>query len=185
MSRVALLGGSFNPPHVAHQMAALWVLSTGRADQVWLVPCFQHPFAKKLCAFEHRRRMCELAVEGLWASGLIAVSSVEQELGGTSRTLDTIEHLLGRHPGHELALVIGADILGETDSWYRFEEIERLVDLIVVGRGGYEGPEGTVVLPRVSSTEIRARLRAGEPVDHLVPARVLAYIEEQGLYRGA
>jgi nicotinate-nucleotide adenylyltransferase len=184
MSRVALLGGSFNPPHVAHEMAALWVLATGRADQVWLVPCFRHPFGKELCSFEHRHRMCELVVGGLYAPGLVTVSRVEEELGGESRTLDTIRHLLAQHPEHQLALIIGADILGEKESWHGFDEIERLVDVIVVGRGGYESPNTAVVLPDVSSTEIRRRLRVGEPVDHLVPARVLAYIQEQGLYRG-
>ena len=186
MSRVALLGGSFNPPHAAHLMAAMWVLSSGKADQIWLVPCFRHPFRKKLCSFEHRHRMCELAVQGLFRRGLVQVCRAEEELGGESRTLDTVQHLQARHPEHGFSLVVGADILGDRTSWYRFDEIERLVDLVVVGRAGYDAPpDGAVVLPNVSSTEVRRLLRESEHgrVGDLVPAAVLAYINEHGLYR--
>ena len=183
MACVALLGGSFNPPHVAHQMAALWVLSTGGADQVWLVPCYRHPFGKELVPFAHRLRMCELAV-GPFATGKVAVSDVEQHLGGESRTYYTVQHLVDQHPEHRFSLVIGADILAEKDSWYRFDAIEELVRIDVVGRSGHPTTGVSIVLPEVSSTDIRRRLRRGEPVDHLVPAAVLAYIEGHGLYRG-
>ena len=182
MERIALLGGSFNPPHVAHQMVALWVLATGRADRVWLLPCFRHPFGKRLVAFEHRLRMCDLAVEP-FAPGRLAVSRVEEQLGGESRTFHTVRHLVERHPDRRFSLVIGADILAEKGSWYRFEAIEELVDVLVIGRAGYPSPAGAPLLPEVSSTEIRARLSRGEPVDHLVPAPVLRYVDDHGLYR--
>jgi len=200
MSRIALLGGSFNPPHVAHQMAVLWLLGSGRADRIWLVPCFHHPLGKALAPFEDRFRMCELALLP-FATGRLEVSRVEQELGGDSRTLFTIQRLIEQHPDLRFSLVIGADILAEKESWYQFDEIERMVDLIVVGRGGYpappicaassrSAPQGreerkSIVLPDVSSTEIRRRIRAGQPVDHLVPEAVRVYIEELGLYRGS
>ena len=183
MERIALLGGSFNPPHVAHQMVALWVLATGRADRVWLVPCFRHPFGKKLVAFEHRLRMCDLAVEP-FAPGKLAVSRVEEQLG-ESRTYHTVRHLVDRHPDRRFSLVIGADILAEKDSWYRFEAIEELVDVLVVGRAGHPSPPDAPLLPEVSSTEIRGRLARGEPVDHLVPGPVCRYIGEHELYQDA
>jgi len=63
--QVALLGGSFNPPHVAHLMAAYWALATQGVAEVWLLPAFQHPFGKSLAAFEDRVRMCELAAAGV------------------------------------------------------------------------------------------------------------------------
>ena len=65
MREVALFGGSFNPPHVAHQMVCLFVLETCRVDAVWMVPTFRHAFSKELCGFEHRFRMCELAAAPL------------------------------------------------------------------------------------------------------------------------
>ncbi len=59
--RVAVFGGSFNPPHVAHQFVALYVLETAGVDELWLVPCAKHTFEKLLAPFSHRLRMCELA----------------------------------------------------------------------------------------------------------------------------
>ena len=184
MRRVALLGGSFNPPHIAHQMLCLWALSAGRADQVWMVPCDEHAFGKKLLAFEHRHRMCALSAE-VFVEGRVCVSSVEQEIGGRSRTLHTVRRLIADNPSCRFSLLVGADILAEKDSWYRFDEIERLVDLLVVGRSGYPGPTDAIALPPVSSTAIRERLQNGQPVDHLLPAAVLRYIDERGLYRRA
>lgn len=179
MARVALLGGSFNPPHVAHQMIALWLHSTDRADEVWLMPCDQHPFGKELAPFEHRVAMCELACADLQGA---RVSRVEQQLGGESRTLETIQHLIGAHPGHEFSLVIGADILAERDKWHRFDVIERLVRIHVIGRAGHDPVAGVPQLPDVSSTEVRRRLAAGEDVGALVPAAVLRHIRTRGLY---
>lgn len=182
MKRIALVGGSFNPPHVCHQMAALWVLSTGRADQVWLVPCNVHPFGKQLVAFEHRLAMCRLAAERFVGQTVVA-SSVEQDLDGDGRTLHTVEHLVRTHPSDRFCLVIGSDILAEREAWYRFDRIEELVEIVVVGRRGHAAPAGSVELPDVSSTEIRRRIAAGEAVSDLLPAAVLRYIEHEGLYR--
>ncbi|MFH1131294.1 MAG: nicotinate-nicotinamide nucleotide adenylyltransferase, partial [Pseudomonadota bacterium] len=90
--RIALLGGSFNPPHVAHQMVCAWVLKANKVDQVWLVPCFQHAFGKPLIEFVHRMEMCRRIADS-FASGQVEVSDVEKEIGGKSRTLITLEHL--------------------------------------------------------------------------------------------
>jgi nicotinate-nucleotide adenylyltransferase len=182
MARVALLGGSFNPPHVAHQMLCLWVLSTRHAEQVWWVPCYRHALGKPLAAYEHRREMCLLASGSLPADRVL-VSEIEREIGGESRTVFTIRRLLEQYPGHRFSLVIGADILVEKDAWYRFDEVERLVELLVVGRAGFPSPDDSIELAQVSSSEIRRRIARGQPVDHLLPARVAAYIERHRLYR--
>ncbi len=181
MSRIALLGGSFNPPHIAHQMACLWALSTDQADEVWLVPCFRHPFHKDLVSYEHRVGMCRRAAD-LFGEGRVSVSRVEEELGGESRTLFTVEHLVAHHPQHRFRLLIGADILQEKGSWYRFEEIERLAPALVIGRSGYPSPAGVPELPAISSTMVRERLRRGADVSALVPARVLEHIAAERLY---
>jgi nicotinate-nucleotide adenylyltransferase len=176
--RVALFGGSFNPPHVAHQLVALYVLETAPIDQLWLAPCFKHPFDKALQPFEHRYRMCELAAQAL--GGRVKVTDVEQRLGGESRTLRTVKTLLAETPGLELSLVIGADIEAEISAWYGADELRALVPFIVVGRSGF-GQE-PLNMPAVSSTEIRRRLAAGQPVDAFVPRSVLDYIGRTGLY---
>ena len=124
MAKIALLGGSFNPPHLAHQMIILWLLSTKKAERVWLLPCFEHPFGKKLVDFEHRISMCKMLAKD-FAHGLVEICSIEEELGGASRTLFSIQQLQLRHPEYIFSLVIGADILLETNSWYGFDQIKR------------------------------------------------------------
>lgn len=180
MPRVALFGGSFDPPHVAHQMVCLWALSTGRADEVWLIPCFAHAFDKQLSPFEHRLRMCELSAATL-PRERVRVSDIEAEIGGTSRTFNTVSRLRARHPELDFALLIGADLLEETPAWHRFDELRELVELIVVGRPGYPADDA-VELARVSSTEVRRRLAAGEDASALLPRAVLDYVEAEGLY---
>lgn len=178
--RVAIFGGSFNPPHVGHQLVALYVLETAVVDELWFVPCWKHPFDKALEAFADRLRMCELAAAAL--APRACVSDVEARLGGEeSRTLLTIKGLRASYPEHEFLLVIGADLESELSLWYGADELRRSVQLLVVGRGGFAG-RSAVAMPAVSSTEIRARLRAGEPVDGLVPRSVLDYIRQRGLY---
>jgi nicotinate-nucleotide adenylyltransferase len=177
---IGLFGGSFNPPHVAHQMVMLYVLETCDLDALWMIPTYRHPFAKELVAFEHRCRMCELAAAALGAR--VEVSRIEGELARpVSRTLDTIEVLTARHPDTRFRLVIGADILHESHKWYRWDRIVELAPPIVVGRAGLDG--AGVDMPAVSSTEIRARLGRGDSAEALVPRGVLRYIAEQGLYR--
>jgi nicotinate-nucleotide adenylyltransferase len=181
MSTIALLGGSFNPPHVAHQMICLWALSTGRAEAVWWVPTFAHPLGKALVGFDHRVRMCELALAE-FPRETVRVSRVEAALGEPSRTLLTVERLRQQHPNHTFSLLIGADILGQTDEWYRFEDLKRLAELIVVGRSGHGGPVDSIELPPISSSQIRGLIAAGRDVSQVLPRRVLEYIREQGLY---
>jgi nicotinate-nucleotide adenylyltransferase len=180
---IALLGGSFNPPHVAHLMAAYWALATQSVSEVWLLPAFRHPFGKALAPFEQRVEMCRLAAAELRR---VAVCTEEADLAGhplAGKTAFTLEHLVDRYPGQRFALVVGADILSETSKWYRFDRVRELARLIVVGRSGFTPKEGAPELPEISSTSIREKLQRGEDVSPLVPASVLRYIREKGLYR--
>ena len=180
---VAILGGSFNPPHVAHLMAAYWTLATQEISEVWLLPSYRHPFGKDLAPFEDRVAMCALAARGVRG---VAVCTAEQELAGdplVGKTARTLEHLHAKHPSYDLALVVGADVLPETDKWYRWDRVTELARIVIVGREWYPPVAGAPSLPAVSSTDVRARLARGEDVSALVPARVLAYIRDKGLYR--
>jgi nicotinate-nucleotide adenylyltransferase len=191
MSRVVgLFGGSFNPPHAAHQLVALYALET-LVDEIWFVPTYSHPFGKQLVAYEHRVAMCELASAPLGARA--RVSKAEQELANkpdfvASRTLDLIEHLLASFPDIALRLVVGTDILHERDKWHRWDDVVAKAPLIVVGRGGVELPAGSVAtgvtMPEISATRVRELLAAGDAsVSSLLPRTVLSYIERHGLYR--
>lgn len=177
--RVAFFGGSFNPPHVAHQLVGLYVLETASIDELWVVPCWRHPFDKSLAPYTHRLRMCELAVAALGPRA--RASDIEGRLGGDSHTLRTLKALRAEHPHHDFVLVVGADIEPELPAWYGAEELLRTFPRIVVGRGGFAG--GGLAMPAVSSTEVRVRLARQESVSALVPRSVEHYIAEHRLYQ--
>lgn len=179
---VAIFGGSFNPPHIAHVLGVAAVRALHDVPRVLVVPTYQHPFSKELAPYEDRVRMCELAMAGLDGA---EVSRVEAELGGESRTLRTVQHLAATHPEWSLRLVLGADLLLEAPKWYRFDDIVALAPPIVLGRVGVELPDGPRnVLPEVSSTEVRGLVRAArwDELRELVPRAVLAHVRANRLY---
>ena len=178
---IALLGGSFNPPHVAHVMAAWWALATQGVREAWLVPTWRHPFGKELAPWEDRVRMCELAVQQVRGAHVCEVEASLSDDPLCGRTARTLEALVAKHPDLRFALLVGADILPETPRWYRWDRVTELARVVVVGRQGYSGGEGPA-LPAISSTEIRERLGRGDSVDGLVPRRVLAHLRSRGLY---
>ncbi|MBX3204317.1 MAG: nicotinate (nicotinamide) nucleotide adenylyltransferase [Labilithrix sp.] len=182
---VGVFGGSFNPPHLAHVLTLAVVLARFEVERLLVVPAFKHPFAKSLAPYDDRVAMCELAMGWL---PRVEVSRVEEELGGESRTLRTIEHLRARHPNRPLRFIMGADLMLESSKWYAFDRISALAPPIVLGRAGVEYPGApTPVLPAISSTEVRARLAAGDldGLDELVPPAVIAYARSRALYAGA
>ncbi|WP_224241519.1 nicotinate (nicotinamide) nucleotide adenylyltransferase [Hyalangium gracile] len=182
--RVALLGGSFNPPHVGHLLAAQYVHATQDVDAVWLMPAYQHPFGKALAPFEHRVRMCEVLCQEV--SGWLRTSRVEEEVaqrGGSGYTVETLTYLRERHPEVSFSLIIGSDILKDLPNWKSFDRIEQMVRVLVLYRAGYPAP-GTLGPPlaEVSSTQIREMLSRGQRPAELVPSRVLDYAHQAGLY---
>jgi len=178
--QIAIFGGSFNPPHVAHVLAAAYAMSTHPLQGVVVMPTYRHPFAKPLAAYEHRVRMAELAFEGQRG---VTVSQVERDLGGESRTLRTLLHLREAHPEWSMRLLLGADILAESSKWHGFNEICAIAPPLVLGRVGFEAKE-PIVLPDISSTHVRTLLReqAWPAVAPLVPHAVVDYVRAHGLY---
>lgn len=178
--RVGILGGSFDPPHVGHVMAALYALVTAPLDVVLVIPVFRHPFAKHLTPYEHRLAMCRLAFAELRR---VEVAEVERELGGESLTLHTVEHLAATHPDWRLRLVLGTDVVPELPKWHRFDRVRELAPPFFIERAGHATDTTRTRLPEVSSTRIREELRAGRPVNDDVPDAVIAYAKAHGLYR--
>lgn len=189
MTCVALFGGSFNPPHVAHQLVALYVIETQPVDELWFVPTYTHPFGKHLVSYEHRIAMCAIAAAPLGPR--VRASRAEVELAQrpgfvASHTLDLVEYLAAQ--GYELRLVVGSDILGEAVNWHRWEDVVARAPLIVVGRTGYPAPPGSaaseVTMPEISATRVRDLLAQGASgVTGLVPREVLRYIAQHHLYQ--
>lgn len=184
MPVLAVFGGSFDPPHVAHVLAATYALTVGAFERLLVVPVYAHAFDKKLSSFDHRVTMCELAFSEL---PHVQVSRIEERLAVPSRTLATLEALAREFPNHELRLVIGSDLLAEAEHWHRFDAIVQLAPLFVVGRTGHAGSAG-IQLPPVSSTRVRDLFRAHadpaarDELGWLVPRKVLAHAEGHGLY---
>ncbi len=196
MTRVALFGGSFNPPHVAHQLVALYVLETQPVDELWWVPVYEHVFGKQLASFADRVTMCELAIAALGPRAKVsrAEEAWAQQPGFQgSRTLDVIEYLVATHPGLQPRLVIGTDILADTPKWHRWADVVAAAPPIIVGRAGHSLPDGStatgVTMPAISSTHIREVVNAvAAPRDDaelrsLLPTSVLEYIDSRKLYR--
>lgn len=191
----ALYGGSFDPPHVGHQMACLYLLEALGAEAVWLVPTGSHAFGKPLRPFAHRLAMVQALAAPLGPRA--HACAVEGELAGTSTTYGTLEHLAHQHPGRRWAVVVGADLVGQLGRWDRATELFDRAGLVVLGRGGVPplGPEiyfprrpwlaePGPPLPEVSSSALRARLARGEDVTGWMPHAVLAYALHHRLYDG-
>jgi nicotinate-nucleotide adenylyltransferase len=189
--RIGILGGTFDPVHVGHLFAAVTARDRLRLDRVLLVVAnvpWQKVGARAVTPAEDRLAVLEAAIGDV--DGLEA-SRIEIDRGGASYTVDTVEALAALHPGAELHLVVGADIVRELDTWERVEELRDLVVLAVVDRAGeppVADPPGwrvrRVPMPElmVSSSELRKRLAEDRPVDFLVPEAAIRCIRARGLY---
>lgn len=179
--QIGFYGGSFNPPHLSHFMAAVWALCTAEVDEVWMVPCFQHAFGKDLAPYDDRLTMCRLGAEQLGPH--VKVSDCERELQ-SSYTIEVIQALSQQHPEHQFRLMIGSDIRAEIDQWHRFSELEALAPPLWIPRGGFsaENPLG-FALPKISSSEVRSRLQAGKSVEGALPQPVARFIERFKCYQ--
>jgi nicotinate-nucleotide adenylyltransferase len=177
---VAVFGGSFDPPHLAHVLAVAAVLALTDVERVLVVPTFVHPFGKALAPFGHRVRMCELAFADV---ARVEVSSIESALDPPSYSVRTLEALSVLYPDHTLRLVVGSDLAPEFCRWRDHERIAELAPLLVLGRAGHPY-EGAVEcgLPDVSSTSVRTQLRDGARDVFGLPLAVGRYVREFGLY---
>jgi len=202
-SRLGLLGGTFDPPHAGHLVAAQEAAWQLRLDRVLFLPARQNPLkqGEPMSSAEHRRRMVELAIDD---NPLFRLSTADMDRPAPSYTVDLLRQLrqqLG--PEAELFFLAGADILPELPSWHRPAEILRLVTAIaVLSRPGWPPPDGAPVADRlaaprgrivglgmpgvdISSSDLRHRVRLGQPIRYLTPPAVEAYVMAQGLYRGS
>lgn len=180
--RLGVFGGTFDPVHEAHLRAAAAAADMCRLDQVLLVPAGQPPHKRgAIASYADRYRMVELACA---ADERFTASDLEQGME-KSYTIHTLEKLAG----NELFFIIGADAFAEITSWFRWEEVVRLTQFIVISRPGhhYAVPAGarvhrleTLAL-HVSSSDLRQRLAAGEMPPE-IPDAVAQYIRERGLY---
>jgi nicotinate-nucleotide adenylyltransferase len=192
--RLGVMGGTFDPIHVGHLIAASEALYHFDLDRVTFVPTGQPWQKSSYSAAEDRFLM---TVIGTSDNARFAVSRMEIDRTGPTYTSDTLAALKEFHGGHvEMFFIIGADAVLRLGTWKRVERVADLARIIAVTRPGFPltelkaEPSWPEVIPMempgidISSTDIRARVHKGEPIDYLVPRPVAEYISEHGLYLG-
>jgi nicotinate-nucleotide adenylyltransferase len=199
LTAVGILGGTFNPPHLAHMVCASEARAQLRLDRVLLVPTGVPPH--KAMDDEpgpmHRLEMCRLACgeHRDW----LAVSAIEVSRDGPSYTVDTLREIHAADPGDELTFIVGGDMAWSLPSWREPEAILELATVAVAERAGARREEvrarlagmagahriSYIDVPRldISSSALRRRVREGRPIDFLVPDAVANYIEQRRLYQ--
>jgi nicotinate-nucleotide adenylyltransferase len=190
--RIGVMGGTFDPIHHGHLVAASEVADRFSLDEVRFVPTGR-PWQKsdeKVSAAEHRYLMTVIATA---ANPRFTVSRVDIDRPGPTFTKDTLTDLRAEDPDAELYFITGADALSAIMSWRDVDELFRLAHFIGVTRPGYQLsesnlPDGAVTLIEVpamaiSSTDCRGRVAAGKPVWYLVPDGVVQYIGKYRLYQ--
>jgi len=190
LQRIGVFGGTFDPPHVGHLVTAVNVRYALDLDRLLLVVAnvpWQKEGQRDVSPADDRYDLVRAAVKNV--DGLEA-SRIELDRGGPSYTADTLAELQRRHPGAELYTVLGEDAAAGIETWERYEEVIERSTPVVVERPGWRAPlpEGIdwvrVEVPHleVSSTDLRARVAHGRPLDYLLTRAVIACIRERGLY---
>jgi nicotinate-nucleotide adenylyltransferase len=191
-SKIGLLGGSFDPPHLAHLVLAQTALEELDLDEIWFLPSYIPPHKKnrRITPYEHRQRMLRLSVQ---RNRRFKVVEVEKRKGGISYTVESLALLRKKHPGFRFYLILGSDNLAIlSTAWKEPKKVFSLAVPVFARRpNGKARPPGwlkrvvwlhTPMLD-ISSTALRARVKAGRSIRHLVPAEVERYILSKRLYR--
>jgi nicotinate-nucleotide adenylyltransferase len=197
--KIGILGGSFNPPHLGHLLISLQVRDILGLDEIWLMPCYQHPFHKTLAPVEHR-----LAMTKFLANNSIKVSEYEITQNKQSYSIDTLSELTAKFPEHVFYWITGSDQLEsfrEYKDWYELihkynlvifprepvlpritEKVKQDFHLQSIPKNITVLKSEELILTNISSTNIRQRIRNNEPITYMVPKKVEEYIKEHNLY---
>jgi nicotinate-nucleotide adenylyltransferase len=190
--RIGVFGGTFDPPHVGHLVTAVNVRHEVELDLVLLVVAGepgQKVSTRSITPADDRLAMVQAAVGEVDG---IEASAMEIERGGPSYTADTLRSLREVDASRELFVVLGADAAAGLPTWERVDDVRDLATIVAVDRPGIVDADPLpgwrwrrVEVPaiEVSSTDLRARVRDGRPLDYLVPPAVLDVIDARGLYR--
>ena len=203
-TKIGLIGGSFDPVHFGHLLAAQGAAERLGLERVVFIPAKQppHKMDRHLASFDHRYAMVKTAIRG---NPLFEVSDVEMRRGGKSYSIDTI-HMLREEYGQDCKMyfIVGADMVRDLPTWKHVHALVKLVSFAIVLRPGFDSLRDLeAIRPRmgdrfvqetkryiisippngVSATEIRRRLRTGKPIRYMVPEPVERYIRKHSLYK--
>lgn len=193
--KIAICGGTFDPFHRGHLDPILAVRGAMQWDRVLYIPAYRQPFKMDRNSASAWHRFSMAAIATLDHDGMF-VSELELERGAVSYTVDTLEALCSTYVDDTFDWIIGDDNLAQLLEWKSIDRIFELASFVVLARGVVAVPESlksrvsegrirfahNATVP-VSSTEIRRRIHAGEPIDELVDPRVSRYIQHYGLYK--
>jgi nicotinate-nucleotide adenylyltransferase len=188
--RIGMLGGSFDPPHVGHLLIAVDAFEALALDKLFFIPAAIQPFKVGQAGASARDRV-EMTRRLIADDARFAVDTMETERQGISFSVDTVTAFAARYPDAQRFFLVGTDVMPTFGSWREPDKIMKLAEVVVVSRvqpaeaAGWRGSFRTISTRRVdvSSTEIRARVKAGQSIAGFVPPSVAAYIAEAGLYR--
>lgn len=199
MLKLGILGGTFNPIHIGHLIAAQEVLDKMNLDKIIFMPSGNPPHKQnsEVLPVNHRYEMVKLAIED---NTNFEISDYEAKRAGKTYTYDTLIGLKSMNNNVEIYFIVGFDTLKEMDSWKRVDDVFKMCSFIVVNRGNppvemhmeiekkkakYNGNIVVVDIPdiNISSTELRERIKLNCSIKYLIPDNVINYIFQNGLYR--
>ncbi|MFC6331440.1 nicotinate-nucleotide adenylyltransferase [Paenibacillus septentrionalis] len=194
MRKVGIMGGTFDPIHYAHLIAAQSAMEFAALDEVWFIPTSSPPLKPNapLATEEQRLAMVNLAIQG---EPRFRGLDIELNRGGTSYSIDTIMELRAMYPMHQFHYIIGSDRIHDLPRWHRAQELIQLVGFIGLNRPSepleldqlptqWQSKLTIAPMPliEISSTELRKRVKAGKALRYYVPDEVESYIRRHRLY---
>lgn len=200
MKKIGIMGGTFNPIHIGHLILAERAMEDNALDEIWLIPT-GYSYMKKnqdIVSGEERYIMATLAIEGY---NRMKCLDIEINRSGYTYSYETLEQLKDMYPDYMFYFIFGADCLFTIETWKYPERIFNNCKVIAAVRNGASMTEmeqkkeeleqrfgaKIILFPflnlEISSTELRERIRTGKSVRHLIPEKVLSYIQEKQLYK--
>lgn len=189
--RLGVMGGTFDPIHFGHLVAASEAASAFHLDKVLFVPTGEPWQKQEITSSSHRVEMTKLAIAG---NSLFEISTIDVDRSGPTYTVDTLRDIHTAYPAADVFFITGADSISQIDTWKDSELIWPLANFVGVTRPGHSlevpksarGEVSLLEIPAlaISSTDIRARVKAGKPIDYLLPNAVIDYIHANHLYQG-
>jgi nicotinate-nucleotide adenylyltransferase len=191
--KIGFLGGSFDPVHFGHLIAAQDVYEQYHFDRLFLVPAAQAPLKAQDMQSVTEDRLAMLRAACEWDHRL-EIADYELNKGGVSYTIDSVRHFQQQFPHDELFWIIGGDQLPLLHKWKDINKLAAMVEFIFLERPGHPSKPHTDIpglrlhrcdghLIEISSSELRQRVRHGRSLNYFCPQKVIAYIESKKLYR--
>jgi nicotinate-nucleotide adenylyltransferase len=192
--QIGIMGGTFDPIHIGHLIAAESVRAQSKLDEVWFMPTHTPPHKERepLATPEQRLAMVKLAVAD---NPYFRAKDIEIRKGGVSYTYVTMKLLQGKYPEYRFHYIIGADMIGFLPQWAHIDALVEIVSFIGLGRPGHAHDKdrlpphirkavclAEMPLIELSSTQIRQSCYEGKSIRYLVPEAVLSYMEVNRLY---